>query len=99
MAASTAASRQAYWRRQIRRIALLLAVWAFVAFGLSIFLAEPLNTIHLGGLPLGFWMAQQGSIFVFVLLILLYAITSDRTDRAFGLHETEETTAGASDAH
>ena len=74
----------AYWRGQVRRIAGLLAVWAVVAFGLSIWLAPALNAVSLGGVPLGFWMAQQGSILVFVGLIWVYAWTSDRADRAAG---------------
>jgi putative solute:sodium symporter small subunit len=58
-----------------------------VGFGLSILLVEQLNEIHLGGMPFGFWMAQQGSIFVFVLLILVYALLSERADREVGLDE------------
>lgn len=72
-----------YWRRKLTLIGLLLAVWAFVAFGLSIFGAEFLNQFSLGGVPLGFWMAQQGSIYVFVLLILVFALASDRLDRQY----------------
>jgi putative solute:sodium symporter small subunit len=88
-----------YWRGQIRRILILLAVWAVVAFGMSIFGAPALNAFSFGGIPFGFWMAQQGSIYVFVSLILIYAITSDRADRAAGLEETDETTSSATDAH
>jgi putative solute:sodium symporter small subunit len=79
--------RKTYWRRQLRRTSILLAIWAIVGFGLSILLVEQLNEIHLGGMPLGFWMAQQGSIFVFVLLILVYALLSERADREVGLEE------------
>jgi len=82
--------RQAYWRGQLRRILLLLAVWAVVGFGMGIFGVEALNAFSLGGMPFGFWMAQQGSIFVFVLLIMIYAVTSDRADRAAGLGEREK---------
>jgi putative solute:sodium symporter small subunit len=92
-------TKEAYWRGQKRRIAILLVVWAVTAFGLSIFLAPWLNGFSFGGVPFGFWMAQQGSIFVFVSLILIYAVTSDRADRAAGLEETDETTSGASEAH
>ena len=90
-------TREQYWRAQMRRIAVLLAIWAVVAFGLSIFGAPALNAVSLGGVPLGFWWAQQGSIFVFVLLILAYAILSDRADRAAGLTEADE--PPPSDAH
>ena len=92
-------TKEAYWRGQLRRIALLLAVWAFVAFGLGIFAAPALNAYSLGGVPLGFWIAQQGSIYVFVVLILVYAVTSDRADRAAGLDEDDASTSTASDAH
>jgi len=93
------ARHEAYWRAQIRRILILLAVWAFVAFGLSIILAPALNAVSLGGVPLGFWMAQQGSIFAFVVLIWIYARASDRADRAFGVDETPETTSHGVEAH
>ena len=92
-------SKEAYWRGQKRRIVLLLVVWAVVGFGLSIFGAPLLNRVSLGGVPLGFWMAQQGAIFVFVALVWIFAWTSDRADRAAGLDETPETTTSASDAH
>lgn len=69
-----------YWSRKVWLIGSLLAIWAFVAFGMSILGAETLNQISIGGIPFGFWMAQQGSIFVFVLLILFYALASDRMD-------------------
>lgn len=92
-------TREAYWRRQLTRIAVLLAVWAFVAFGLSIFLAPALNAFSLGGVPFGFWMAQQGSIFVFVVLVWVYAWASDRADREAGLDETDDTTADSLGAH
>ena len=75
-------------------------MWAFVAFGLGIVWAPALNAYSLGGVPLGFWIAQQGSIYVFVLLILLYAVTSDRADRAAGLDEDDADAASTSaDAH
>ena len=92
-------TKEAYWRGQKRRIAILLTVWAVVGFGLAIFGAPWLNGISFGGVPLGFWMAQQGAIFVFVALIWIYAWTSDRADRAAGLEETPETTASSSGGH
>jgi putative solute:sodium symporter small subunit len=81
-----------YWRRTIRRILLLLAVWLLVGPIMSIVLVEPLNRFSLGGVPFGFWMGQQGSIYVFVLLIFLNAWLADRQDREFDVHETTETT-------
>ena len=95
----TTMTRAEYWRAQIRRIVILLAVWAIVAFGLSIFAAPALNAISFGGVPLGFWMAQQGSIFVFVALIWIYARTSDRADEAAGLAETPDTTTASGEGH
>ena len=88
-----------YWRGQKRRIGILLAVWAVVGFGLAIFGAPALNGVSFGGIPLGFWMAQQGAIFVFVALIAIFAWTSDRADREAGLAETPETTASPTEAH
>lgn len=71
----------AYWRATLRFIVMLLAVWAVVSFGLGILFVEPLNAIKLGGFPLGFWFAQQGAIYVFIVLILVYALRMDRLDR------------------
>lgn len=76
--------RQAYWRANIALIRNLLIVWALVSLVFSILLVEPLNNLHLGSLPLGFWMAQQGSIFVFVGLIFIYAVQMDKLDRKYG---------------
>jgi putative solute:sodium symporter small subunit len=68
----------------------LLLVWAGVSLGLSILLVEPLNNFSLGRLPLGFWMAQQGSIFVFVILIFVYAKQMDKLDRKFSNRDQEQ---------
>ena len=92
-------TKEQYWRAQIRRIAILLAVWAVVAFGLAIFGAPALNKVSLGGVPLGFWMAQQGALFVFVALIWIYARASDRADREAGLDETAATTSAGGEGH
>jgi putative solute:sodium symporter small subunit len=70
-----------YWRANLRLMAVLLAVWAFVSYGLGVVLVEPLNAVRIGGFPLGFWFAQQGSIVVFVVLILIYAVRMDRLER------------------
>ena len=75
--------RTRYWRANLRILLLLLLIWFAVSFGLGILLVEPLNRFHLGGFPLGFWFALQGSIYVFVLLILAYAIWMDRVDGRF----------------
>lgn len=79
--------RRTYWRRQLRRTLILLFVWALVAFGFGILFVEPLNRVTFAGMPFGFWVAQQGSIYVFILLILAYALLSGRADRDAGLEE------------
>jgi putative solute:sodium symporter small subunit len=91
--------RVTYWRTQIQRTAILLGVWFIVGFVMSIFLAEPLNNFSFGGVPFGFWMAQQGSIFVFISLILIYTLASNQLDREAGVEETEDTTSAAGEAH
>ncbi len=64
-----------------------MAIWAVVSLGFGVLLVEPLNRITLGRLPLGFWFAQQGSIYVFVVLIFVYAWRMDALDRRFGVDE------------
>lgn len=81
--------RVTYWKKVRRRSLLLLGVWFLTGYVLSIFLAEPLNAFSLGGMPFGFWMAQQGSIFVFIGLILAYVLTMQRLDREAGVEENE----------
>ena len=71
-------------------MAVLLAIWAIVSFGFGIILAEPLNRIVIGGYPLGFWFAQQGSIVIFVLLIAFYVWRMDKLDAEYGITEYEE---------
>ncbi len=74
---------RAYWRANITLIRNLLIVWAFVSLGCSILFVPLLNHIRLGSVPLGFWMAQQGSIFTFVILIFVYAIRMDKLERKY----------------
>jgi putative solute:sodium symporter small subunit len=70
-----------YWRANLRLMALLLAIWAAAGLGAGVLFADRLNELgSLGGFPLGFWFAQQGSIIVFILLILVYAILMNRLD-------------------
>lgn len=78
-----------YWRRNLRWVAGLLAVWFLVSYGFGIVLAEPLDQVRIPGtgFPLGFWFAQQGAIYVFVALIFVYARVMNRLDREFGLSE------------
>lgn len=80
-------SRQNYWKRNLRLVAWCLAAWFVVSYGFGIVLAEPLNAISLGGYKLGFWFAQQGSIYVFVAIIFFYAWRMNKLDREFDVHE------------
>jgi len=75
------ASLDRYWRSNLRIMAALLCLWAFASFGCAILWADWLNRFSLGGFPLGFWFAQQGSIVVFVLCILIYCLAMNRLDR------------------
>lgn len=75
----------AYWRANLRLMAKLLVVWFVISYGLGILLVEPLNRFSLGGFPLGFWFAQQGSIYVFIVLILIYARRMDQLDKKYGV--------------
>lgn len=78
---------QRYWRNNKLIIASLLAVWFLVAFVLGILLVEPLNHFKLGGFPLGFWIGQQGAIYVFILIVLVYCLLMEYGDRKFHLEE------------
>lgn len=82
-------SHQEYWRRNVRLVGLLLSIWFLVSFVFGILLAEPLNAIRIPGtgFKLGFWFAQQGSIYVFVVLIFVYVRKMNQLDREFGVHE------------
>lgn len=76
------------YRRIVRKLtAILLLVWAFVSLGCAILFVVPLNNLNLFGVPLGFWMAQQGSIFVFVVLIFVYAWRMDKHDHNYHADE------------
>ena len=76
-----------YWRANLKLMALLLAIWFTVSFGFGILLVEPLNAIEFFGFKLGFWWAQQGSIYVFVILIFVYAAVMKRLDRKYGVDD------------
>ena len=78
------AFRQDYWRRNLRYVGLLLIVWFLVSFGLGILFVDQANRIRVGGFRLGFWFAQQGSIYVFVVLIFVYAAKTSATSADLG---------------
>ena len=74
---------QHYWRKNMWTMFVLLTIWAVVGLGFGVLLADQLNAVSIGGFPLGFWFAQQGSILVFVLLILVYALLMNLFDRQY----------------
>jgi len=80
-------SAKAYWAANVRLLTICLVIWFVVSFGFGILLFDQMNTIQLGGYKLGFWFAQQGSIYVFVGLIFFYAWRMGQIDRAFDVHE------------
>ncbi len=80
-------SRQAYWKANLKLVAGCLAVWFIVSYGFGIVLKDQLNAISIGGYDLGFWFAQQGSMYTFVILIFFYASRMKKLDRKFDVHE------------
>ena len=76
-----------YWKATLSLLARVLVIWFLVSFGAGILFADWLNTIKLGGYPLGFWFAQQGSMYIFVALIFYYAKKMGEIDRRFDVHE------------
>ena len=80
-------SREEYWRRNVKLITICMVIWFVVSFGFGILLVEPLNAIRVGGYKLGFWFAQQGSIYVFVVLIFVYSKMMENLDKEFGVEE------------
>lgn len=80
-------SGEKYWRANMRLVGILMSIWALVSFGFGILLRPVLDTIHIGGVGLGFWFAQQGSIYVFMVLIFVYAWRMNKLDREYDVHE------------
>lgn len=76
-----------YWQKNIRKVLTLLSVWFLVSYVFGILLVEQLNTIPLGGFKLGFWFAQQGSIYTFVALIWIYVRQMNKLDEEYGVNE------------
>ncbi len=88
------ADRKVYWIKNLTYVGILLAIWFIVSYGFGIIFVEQLNAIRIGGFKLGFWFAQQGSIYVFVVLIFVYVKLMNRLDRAFEVDEQEEDVKG-----
>ncbi|MBE2261546.1 MAG: DUF4212 domain-containing protein [Burkholderiaceae bacterium] len=80
-------SSQAYWKATLALLTKILIIWFLVSFGAGILFAPMLDNIKLGGYPLGFWFAQQGSIYIFIALIFYYAKKMGDIDRKFDVHE------------
>jgi putative solute:sodium symporter small subunit len=78
-------TRQRYWKTNLKYLLILLSIWALVSYVFGIVLVDTLNTIRIGGFKLGFWFAQQGSIYVFVILIFIYIHLMNRLDSKFNL--------------
>lgn len=80
-------SQDLYWKKVLGLIRNVLIVWFLCSYGAGIMFAGPLDSIHLGGYPLGFWFAQQGSIYIFVALIFIYVKMMGKIDEEFDVHE------------
>ena len=78
---------QAYWRKNLRYLLILLTLWFVMSYGFGILLVEPLNAIKIGGFKLGFWFAQQGSIYAFIVVIFLYVRWMNQLDKEFDVDE------------
>ncbi|MEO0731558.1 MAG: DUF4212 domain-containing protein [Bacteroidota bacterium] len=79
--------RTAYWKENLKYLLVLLSVWFIVSYGCGILFVEQLNQYRIGGAKLGFWFAQQGSIYVFVVLIFVYVYLMNRLDVKYGFNE------------
>ncbi len=83
----TPENRAAYWKANLRLLSVLLVIWFVVSYGFGILLVDVLNTVSIGGYKLGFWFAQQGSMYIFILLIFFYAWRMNALDQKFDVHE------------
>ena len=79
-----------YWRKNLQYLSILLSIWFLVSFVFGILLVDELDQIRIGGFGLGFWFAQQGAIYVFVILIFVYVWLMNRLDKKFDVHEIKE---------
>lgn len=78
---------QGYWRTNLRYLVVLLIIWFIASYGAGILFVDTLNQIEIGGFKLGFWFAQQGSIYIFVILIFIYVYLMNKLDRKYDVHE------------
>jgi putative solute:sodium symporter small subunit len=84
MSEETSSNNTDYWRANLKWVGILLTVWFIVSYGCGILFLEELNKIRIGGFKLGFWFAQQGSIYVFVVLIAIYVRIMNGLDKKYG---------------
>ncbi len=80
-------NRNSYWKINLRYLFILLSIWFTVSYGFGILLVDQLNRIKMGAFKLGFWFAQQGSIYTFVILIFVYVWLMNRLDKKYNYHE------------
>ena len=83
----TPENRAAYWKANLSLLTTLLVIWFVVSYGFGIILVDVLNNYSLGGYKLGFWFAQQGSIYTFLVLIFVYAVRMNQLDKKYEVHE------------
>lgn len=76
-----------YWRKNLKYLAILLSIWFIVSFGFGILFVDELDQIRIGGFKLGFWFAQQGSIYVFIILIFLYVRWMNKLDKDYDVED------------
>ncbi len=76
-----------YWKKNVRYLLILISIWFIVSYGCGILFADALNTIKVGGFKLGFWFAQQGSIYAFVILIFVYVGLMNKLDKEYDVDE------------
>ncbi|ARU57767.1 putative membrane protein [Oleiphilus messinensis] len=82
-------AKAAYWKENLKILSILLTIWFVVSYGCGILFVDALDTIKIGGFPLGFWFAQQGSIYTFVVLIFVYVWQMNKLDRKYDFHEED----------
>ena len=82
--------RQQYWKTNLKYLAILLSIWFIVSFGCSILFVDFLDQFQIGGFKLGFWFAQQGAMYIFVILIFVYVYLMNRLDREYNVEEKED---------
>ncbi len=78
---------KAYWKRNVRLLFILLSIWFLCSYGAAILFKDTLDAIKIAGFPLGFWFGQQGSLYIFVVLIFVYSYKMTKLDVEFDVHE------------